>query len=149
MPRLIKRYGSRKLYDTSSSQYASLEDLAAWIRAGEEVRVVDNRTGDDVTAQVLGQVITDEGRKGRAVAPSDLLHDLIRTGGDALRSGAEQLRQGVEQAVQKGVDRIGPVRRMREETAELRSRLADLEAALERMEDGDSSTRARRGKKKK
>ncbi len=104
------------------------------------MRVVDNRTGDDVTAQVLGQIITEAGRQGRAVAPSELLHDLIRTGGEALRSGAKQLRDGVENVVQAGVERIGPVRRIREETQELRARLAELEAALERLAPDDSTS---------
>jgi len=53
MVRLIKRYGSRKLYDTEESRYVLLEDIAAWIRQGQEVRVIDNKSAEDVTAQTL------------------------------------------------------------------------------------------------
>ena len=47
MIRLIKRYGSRKLYDTEESRYVSLEELAAWIRSGQQIRVIDNKSSDD------------------------------------------------------------------------------------------------------
>ena len=64
MVRLIKRYESRKLYDTEESRYVSLEEVAEWVRAGQEVRVIDNASSGDVTAQTLTQIILDEGRKG-------------------------------------------------------------------------------------
>jgi len=59
MIRLIKRYGggSRKLYDTEESRYVSLDEISSWIRDGQELRVVDSSTGDDVTAQTLAQII--------------------------------------------------------------------------------------------
>ena len=53
MIRLIKRYGSRKLYDTEESRYVSLDELASWIRRGQEIRVIDNKSSEDVTAQTL------------------------------------------------------------------------------------------------
>ena len=77
MIRLIKRYGSRKLYDTEESRYVSLEELAGWIRAGQQIRVIDNKTTDDVTSQTLTQIISEEGRKGTALLPNELLHELI------------------------------------------------------------------------
>ena len=52
MSRLIKRYGSRKLYDTSESRYVSLDEVAAFVRDGQDVHVVENKTGDDVTAAI-------------------------------------------------------------------------------------------------
>lgn len=64
MVRLIKRYESRKLYDTEESRYVSLDEVADWIRTGQEVRVQDNASGADVTAQTLTQIILDEGRRG-------------------------------------------------------------------------------------
>ena len=76
MIRLIKRYESRKLYDTEESRYVSLDEIATWIRQGQEVKVVDNSTNNDVTSQTLTQVILDEGRKGTSFLPSELLHDL-------------------------------------------------------------------------
>jgi len=92
MIRLIKRYGSRKLYDTEESRYVSLEELASWIRQGQQIRVVDNKSAEDVTAQTLTQIISEEGRKGRSLLPNELLHELIRAGEQAVSSGVEQLQ---------------------------------------------------------
>jgi polyhydroxyalkanoate synthesis repressor PhaR len=89
MIRLIKRYESRKLYDTEESRYVSLEEIAGWVRQGQEVKVVDNATGSDVTSQTLTQIILDEGRRGTSFLPSELLHDLVRM--SSLRARLEQL----------------------------------------------------------
>jgi polyhydroxyalkanoate synthesis repressor PhaR len=134
MIRLIKRYGSRKLYDTEESRYVSLDELAAWIRSGQQIRVIDNKTSDDVTAQTLTQIISEEGRKGTSLLPNDLLHDLIRAGEQAVTSGVEQLQNRMDRLVQASIDRIGPVRRAREEMGRLRERLEDLEASLAAIE---------------
>ena len=127
MIRLIKRYGSRKLYDTEESRYVSLDDVAGWIRDGQEIRVIDNSTSEDVTAQTLSQVILEQSRKGQDVPPSELLHEMIRRGGDLVSSG-------VDRVLQVGLDRLAPVRAAREETAILRRRLEELEASLSRIE---------------
>jgi polyhydroxyalkanoate synthesis repressor PhaR len=132
--RLIKRYGSRKLYDTEESRYVSMEELAAWIREGQELQVIDNETSEDVTAQTLTQVIVDEGRRGSSLPPSEILHDLIRQGGELVTSSVAQLNQGVDRLMQAGVGRLAPVRRVREEADVLRKRLEDLESALSRLE---------------
>jgi len=134
MIRLIKRYGSRKLYDTEESRYVSLEELAAWIRSGQQIRVIDNKTSDDVTPQTLTQIISEEGRRGTSMLPNDLLHDLIRIGEEAVSTGVEQLHHSVDRLVQASIDRIGPVRRAREEMARLRERLAELESSLAALE---------------
>ena len=130
MIRLIKRYGSRKLYDTEESRYVSLDELAGWIRAGQQIRVIDNKTSDDVTSQTLTQIISEEGRKGTALLPNEMLHELIRIGEQAVSTGVEQLQTRMDQLVQASIDRIGPVRRAREEMARLRERLEDLETSL-------------------
>jgi len=134
MIRLIKRYGSRKLYDTEESRYVSLEELAAWIRSGQQIRVIDNKSSDDVTPQTLTQIISEEGRRGTSMLPNDLLHDLIRIGEEAVSSGVEQLHSSVDRLVQASIDRIGPVRRAREEMARLRERLEELESSLAAFE---------------
>ena len=141
MIRLIKRYGSRKLYDTEESRYVSLDELAGWIRSGQQIRVIDNKTSDDVTSQTLTQIISEEGRKGTALLPNEMLHELIRIGEEAVSTGVEQLQNRMDQLVQASIDRIGPVRRAREEMARLRERLEDLESSLaaidvERQSDG-------------
>jgi polyhydroxyalkanoate synthesis repressor PhaR len=134
MIRLIKRYESRKLYDTEESRYVSLEEIAAWVRQGQEVRVVDNATGADVTSQTLTQVILEEGRRGTSLLPSELLHELVRLGERAVHSGVEQVQQGVDRLMQASIDRLGPVRRAREEMSSLRSRLEQLETSLAALE---------------
>ena len=134
MIRLIKRYGSRKLYDTEESRYVSLEEIGAWVRQGQEIRVVDNQSSDDVTAQTLTQVILEEGRKGTSFPPSELLHELIRRGEELVSTGMGTLQSGVDRLLQASIDRLGPVKQVRDETALLRRRLEELEAALSRLE---------------
>jgi polyhydroxyalkanoate synthesis repressor PhaR len=134
MIRLIKRYESRKLYDTEESRYVSLDEVAEWVRGGQEVRVLDNASGADVTAQTLTQVILDEGRKGTSFLPSELLHELVRAGQKAVESGVEQVHDKVDRFVQASIDRLGPVRRAREEMALLRERLEELEVSLAAFE---------------
>jgi polyhydroxyalkanoate synthesis repressor PhaR len=130
MARLIKRYGSRKLYDTQESRYVSLEDISTWVRNGEDIEVQDNATGEDVTVQTLTQVISEEGRKGASFLPSDLLHDLIRVGNNAVTDRVRKFQDGFEGFVKKSFDRIVPVSTVRSEMDSLRQRLDELEVAL-------------------
>jgi len=134
MIRLIKRYESRKLYDTEESRYVSLDEIAAWVREGQEIQVVDNATSADVTAQTLTQIILDEGRRGTSFLPSELLHELVRVGEKAVSTGVEQVQHGVDRLVQASVDRLAPVRRAREEMSRLRGQLERLEGSLSRLE---------------
>lgn len=134
MIRLIKRYGSRKLYDTEESRYVSLDELAGWIRHGQQIKVIDNKTSEDVTSQTLTQIISEEGRKGTSVLPKELLHELIRIGEEAVSNGVEQLQHRMDRLVQASIDRIGPVRRAREEMSRLRDRLDELESSLSELE---------------
>jgi len=143
MIRLIKRYGSRKLYDTKESCYVSLEKIASWIREGQQIKVIDKKTSEDLTGQVLTHIISEEGRQGKSFLSIDLLHDLIRLGGKSVSNSVEQIQHKVDQVegyVQKKVDNfvqsslgnLGPVRRMREEMLALKKRLEELELSLGR-----------------
>ena len=134
MIRVIKRYESRKLYDTEESRYISLEDIARWVRDGQEVRVIDNATSDDVSAQVLTQIILDEGKRGTSFLPTELLHDLVRVGEEAVSSRVGQVQEKVDRLVQRSIDRLAPVRRVREEMTQLRDRLGELEQTLNELE---------------
>jgi polyhydroxyalkanoate synthesis repressor PhaR len=78
-PLLIKRYASRRLYNTESSDYVTLEDIAGFIRAGREVQIVDLKTGDDLTRQYLLQIIAEHEARGENVLPLDVLTDLVRS----------------------------------------------------------------------
>ena len=74
---LIKKYGNRRLYDTASSRYVNLDDLAAHIRAGGEVQVVDAKTGQDLTRVILTQIITEDAKDKPTGLPLELLRQLI------------------------------------------------------------------------
>lgn len=135
MARTIKRYGNRKLYDVEASAYVSLEEIAALIRAGETVEVMDNVTGEDITAQTLTQIVLEEGKRGRSILPTELLHDVLRRGGRAIDTGVEQLKHGVDELVQGSLGRLtralhGP---QADELKQLREQLAELEATLGRI----------------
>ena len=94
MPVLIKRYANRKLYNTETSRYITLKGIAELIDQGEEVRVIDNEDGQDITSIALSQILVDHERTNRAV-PRTLLSDLIQKGGDVLYGA---LRRGVDDA---------------------------------------------------
>jgi polyhydroxyalkanoate synthesis repressor PhaR len=148
MTRLIKRYGggSRKLYDTEEARYVSLEELGQWVRAGTELRVVDAKSGEDVTAQTLAQVIYETERRGVSLLPTTLLHDLIRRGERAVTRGVAQVRHGVETLV----GQVRPLHDARAEMAVLRRRLDDLERSLASLEGarprGNGGRRTRRSR---
>ena len=142
MVRLIKRYESRKLYDTEESRYVSLDEIATWVRSNQEVRVIDNGTSEDVTAQTLTQVILEEGRNGRAPLPSEMLHEIVRFGARAFSSGVEQVQQGVDRFVQTSMDKLTPVREARQEMSSLRERLEELETSLQRLERQGGAAKA-------
>lgn len=78
-PLLIKRYASRRLYNTETSDYVTLEDIAKVIRAGREVKIVDLKSGDDLTRQYLLQIIAEHESKGESVLPINVLTDLVRS----------------------------------------------------------------------
>lgn len=79
----FKKYGNRRLYDTSSSAYVTQAEIAARVRAGEDVRVLDAKTGDDLTPQTLAQIIFED-RHAARLLPVPLLLQLIRMGDDSL-----------------------------------------------------------------
>ena len=78
-PLLIKRYASRRLYNTETSDYVTLEDIARFIREGREVKIVDLKSGDELTRQYLLQIIAEHESRGESVLPVDVLTDLVRS----------------------------------------------------------------------
>ena len=73
----IKKYANRRLYDTESSSYITLDKLAVMIREGREFEVLDAKSGEDITHQVLTQIIVDEESRGSTMLPVNFLRDLI------------------------------------------------------------------------
>jgi polyhydroxyalkanoate synthesis repressor PhaR len=78
-PLLIKRYASRRLYNTETSDYVTLEDIAGFIRIGREVQIIDLKSGDDLTRQYLLQIVAEHESKGESVLPINVLTDLVRS----------------------------------------------------------------------
>ncbi len=82
-PKVIKRYTNRKLYDTVESRYVTLDEIAAMIKEGVEVQIVDNRTKEDLTSVTLAQIIFEEEKK-RNRMPLTVLREIIRHPGESL-----------------------------------------------------------------
>ena len=125
MPVLIKRYANRKLYNTETSRYITLKGIAELIEQGEDIRVMDNETGEDITSITLSQILVDSERRDRAV-PRTLLSDLIQKSGDALygalKKGVGDAQDGIEE-IQRNVRRAMRVRE--EEAGRLRGAIDD------------------------
>ncbi len=85
-PVTVKKYANRRLYNTETSTYVTLEDLASMVKRGEDFVVYDAKTGDDITRSVLGQIIFDqEGKGGQSLLPTSFLRQLIRFYGDSMQ----------------------------------------------------------------
>ncbi|MFL6547435.1 MAG: polyhydroxyalkanoate synthesis repressor PhaR [Povalibacter sp.] len=84
-PRLIKKYANRRLYDASQSKHVTLDDIRAMVVAGEQVRVVEDKTNEDITRIILLQVIADQEQFGRPILSTPLLESLIRFYGNSLQ----------------------------------------------------------------
>jgi polyhydroxyalkanoate synthesis repressor PhaR len=152
MIRLIKRYGggSRKLYDTEESRYVGLDEIATWVRRGQELKVVDSASGDDVTAQTLAQVIYETHRTGTALLSTDFLHDAIRKSGQAISERARKLQSGVDRLVRQSVSRLPGAQAARSELDQLRVSLETLQksvASLEKAAGPRIRRNARKGRK--
>ncbi|MEL7255218.1 MAG: polyhydroxyalkanoate synthesis repressor PhaR [Pseudomonadota bacterium] len=78
-PLLIKRYASRRLYNTETSDYVTLEDIAEFIRTGRDVQIIDLKSGDDLTRQYLLQIIAEHESRGENMLPINVLNDLVRS----------------------------------------------------------------------
>jgi polyhydroxyalkanoate synthesis repressor PhaR len=82
-PKVIKRYTNRKLYDTVESRYVTLDEIAEMVKQGIEVKIVDNRTKEDLTSVTLAQIVFEEEKK-KSQMPLDVLREIIRRPGDTL-----------------------------------------------------------------
>jgi polyhydroxyalkanoate synthesis repressor PhaR len=148
---LIKKYPNRRLYNTSSRAYVNLNDLAALIRKGEEVQVVDARTGEDITRVVLTQIILEDAKDAPTGLPLELLRQLIMASDQAgqefimwyLKSAFDTY-QNVQDAVQSRLKDVRsaalsplnlvkslltppPEHKAADELEQLRRRVAELE----------------------
>jgi len=107
-PLLIKRYASRRLYNTETSDYVTLDDIAEFIREGREVQIIDLKSGDDLTRQYLLQIIAEHESRGENMLPVNVLTDLVRSYSstatsmvpDFLAASFEMLQQGQSQMME-------------------------------------------------
>ena len=97
----IKKYANRRLYDTDSSSYITLDRLAQMIREGRDFEVVDAKTGEDITHQVLTQIIVDEEARGETMLPVNFLRQLIGLYGGNLQGAVPQYLEAAMDAFQQ------------------------------------------------
>jgi polyhydroxyalkanoate synthesis repressor PhaR len=168
---VIKKYGNRRLYDTAGSRYVNLEDIAAFVRQGKEVQVVDAKTGQDITRVTLTQIIMGDAKDKPTGLPLELLRQLV-VASDEVRQefvmwylkSAFDAYQKVQDAVQSRLGEVqsailSPMEMMKKfmnappssppraqsepELDALRKRVAELEARLEKPVRGKRSRHKR------
>jgi polyhydroxyalkanoate synthesis repressor PhaR len=121
-PRTIKRYANRKLYDLEESRYITLDEIAEMVRTGEDVRIVDNRSKEDLTTVTLAQIIYEAGKRESRSVPLGPLKSIIQSGGElltrhvtdpvhTLRAEAERAVSGWREEVEAAVNRVMAVER--------------------------------------
>ena len=98
---VIKKYANRRLYDTERSAYITLDTLAGMIRDGREVEVVDAKSGDDITHQVLTQIIVEEEASGEGMLPVSFLRQLISLYGGAAQGAVPNYLEAAMDAFKK------------------------------------------------
>jgi len=97
----IKKYANRRLYDTESSTYITLDRLAQMVRDGREFEVVDAKSGEDITRQVLTQIIVDEEARGATMLPINFLKQLIGLYGNSMQNFVPQYLEAAMDAFQR------------------------------------------------
>lgn len=105
-PLLIKRYASRRLYNTETSDYVTLDDIAGFIREGREVQIIDLKSGDDLTRQYLLQIIAEHESRGENVLPVAVLNDLVRSYANQATSVVPQFLQASFEMLRDGQSKL-------------------------------------------
>lgn len=168
---VVKKYSNRKLYDTFTRRYVTLDVIAEILQRGDEVRVVDRTTGQDITAVTLSQILLDMERQRRSPIPEPLLVDLVKERGEQLMgmlrsslalprelrqrtaAGAQRVEERVDEALTAGLHNLNiasfeEMHDLSNRVDELSRRVDELAAALEtthtRSRNG-SARRRRRG----
>lgn len=113
-PRIIKRYANRKLYDTEHSRYVTLDQISEMIRNGDDVKIVDNKTKEDLTTVTLAQIIFEEEKKQRSFLPLNAMRNIIQSGGEWFAEAQRRVqsilpgkRKGDEATEREGKDADG------------------------------------------
>jgi polyhydroxyalkanoate synthesis repressor PhaR len=106
--RIIKRYANRKLYDTEHSRYVTLDQISEMIRNGDDVKIVDNKTKEDLTTVTLAQIIFEEEKKQRSFLPLGAMRNIIQSGGEWFAE-AQRRVQSILPGKRKAEDGDAPV----------------------------------------
>lgn len=93
--RVIKRYANRKLYDTQHSRYVTLEQISEMIREGDDVKIIDNKSKEDLTSVTLAQIIFEEEKKQKSFLPLQAMRNIIQSGGDSFHQIVTQAQRKV------------------------------------------------------
>jgi polyhydroxyalkanoate synthesis repressor PhaR len=93
--RIIKRYANRKLYDTQHSRYVTLEQISEMIRNGDDVKIIDNKSKEDLTTVTLAQIIFEEEKKQRSFLPLQAMRNIIQHGGESFAQFVTQAQRRV------------------------------------------------------
>ncbi len=135
--RIIKRYTNRKLYDTEESRYVTLEEIAGMVKAGEDVQILDNRSGKDLTEVTLAQILFEEQKKQTTRMPLSMLTEIIRTSGssitDFIQRRVTQPVQSIKEEAERQVDKI--VRRSESTVEEKAGKMRDFFTTTQKMLD--------------
>jgi len=105
-PITIKKYANRRLYNTATSKYVTLDDLSVMVKAGDDFVVVDAKSGSDITRPVLTQIIFEEEAKGENLLPISFLRQLIQFYGDSLQSVVPNYLEASMDAFSNNQDRM-------------------------------------------
>ncbi len=101
---MIKRYANRKLYDTQHSRYVTLEQISEMIREGDDVKIIDNKSKEDLTSVTLAQIIFEEEKKQKSFLPLQAMRNIIQTGGESINQLVSQAQHRIGEAQRKVTD---------------------------------------------
>ena len=101
---MIKRYANRKLYDTQHSRYVTLEQISEMIREGDDVKIIDNKSKEDLTSVTLAQIIFEEEKKQKSFLPLQAMRNIIQTGGESINQLVSQAQHKIGEAQRKVTD---------------------------------------------
>ncbi len=158
--RVVKRYQNRKLYDTSSSRYVTLDDIATLIREGEDVQVIDNQNQEDLTSVTLTQIIFEQEKKKKSLLPLNTLRGIIQSGGEKIvgfvqssiessvssithardeavgkiEEGKHLIKEFVDDKIKPAIDSVSVLPALHSEIRTLKKKIDHLEEKLKKYE---------------
>lgn len=156
--RIIKRYGNRKLYDTRESRYINLKDIAKLIERGEEIKIIDNSTGEDITSIVLAQVVYTKEKKEKTLSIIPQLKELIQKGEkkfiekqresqnmikeflEAKKQDIEEIQKKIDERIRLIVMSIVPLKEIQKEISNIKRRVEQIERFIDSIQREITST---------